>query len=103
MCHELDLSEEEIAKLLNHSTKSVTDIYIHKSLENLRRKYQKVADHLDRQILFSKPKGRERSIVTATDLLRASFYGKVSPSPDPPVSAADVALEKHVQDAYWEG
>ena len=62
-----------------------------------------MADHLDRQIVFSKPEGKEESIVTATDLLRASFYGKVSPSPDPPVSAADVALEKHVQDAYWEG
>jgi integrase len=103
VCHELDLSEEEIAKLLNHSTKSVTDIYIHKSLESLRRKYQKVADHLDRQIVFSKPEGKEENIVTATELLRASFYRKVSPIPDPPVSAADMAFEKHKEDEYWEG
>ena len=103
VCDELSLSEEEIGRLLNHSTRSVTDLYINRSLENVRTKYRKVIDFMDRQIHFKENQSADAQIITATDLLRASFYGKVSPSPDPPVSAADVALEKHVQDAYWEG
>jgi integrase len=103
VCHELHLSEEEIAKLLNHSTKSVTDLYINRSVENVREKYRKVIDYMDRQIPFDSSEDSSTRIVSATNLMRAVFYRKVSPQPDPPISNAELAYDNHIEQEYWEG
>ena len=44
VCHELDISETERGKLLNHAPKTVTPIYINQSLEKARKKYQQMVD-----------------------------------------------------------
>ncbi|MEE2785487.1 MAG: tyrosine-type recombinase/integrase [Pseudomonadota bacterium] len=103
VCHELNLSEEEIGKLLNHSSKSVTDIYINRSLENARKKYQMVADYLDRQVVSSNSTAADSYIETATNLMRAVFYKKVDPIFDPPVSEHERQSERHYENEYWEG
>ena len=103
VCHELNLSEEEIGKLLNHSSKSVTDIYINRSLENARKKYRMVADYLDRQVVFSHSTAANLWVETATNLMRAEFYKKVDPFFDPPVFEQERQSERHFENEYWEG
>jgi len=103
VCHELNLSEEEIGKLLNHSSKSVTDIYINRSLENARKKYRMVADYLDRQVVFSHSTAANLWVETATNLMRAMFYKKVDPFFDPPVFEQERQSERHFENEYWEG
>ncbi len=103
VCHELNLSEEEIGKLLNHSTNSVTDLYVNRSLSNLRTKYQSVVDHLDRQVPQPKIEGQNFYSLTATDLMRSVFYGKVAPSPDSPITEHELQEDKLREAEYWEG
>ena len=83
MCHELGISESEIGGLLNHSPKTVTPVYINQSLNHARSIYQRVADALDRTIeLEVSTDKKENQIASATEFMRAVFYGKVAPFPD---------------------
>lgn len=97
VCEELNFSEEQIGKLLNHASRSVTDTYIHRSLENVRGKYQIVTDYLDRLVgSDDNPDAR------FTNLMRSCFYGKVEPSgyiPEP----EEKLRWAHEEAAYWEG
>lgn len=104
VCHELDISEAEIGKLLNHAPKTVTPIYINQSLDKARTKYQRVVDALDRKIPFED--GSEMKLeyfLTATNFMRHSFYGKVDIEPDPPISQEELEEAKYREQEYWEG
>ena len=57
VCHELNYSRDEISGLLNHATSNVTDLYVNRSIERLRKMYQSVADYLDLQVDFPEPDG----------------------------------------------
>lgn len=104
VCHELDVSETEIGKLLNHAPKTVTPIYINQSLDKARKKYQQVVDALDRKIPFDDPESdKPEYLLTATNLMRSVFYGKVNPEPDPPTTKDELEEEKYRENEYWEG
>ena len=104
VCHELDISEIEIGKLLNHSPKTVTPIYINQSLEKARRKYQQVVNALDRMIAFDDISAEKNEyFLSATDLMRHCFYGKVAPDPDSPVMQEELEANKIRENEYWEG
>ena len=93
----LNFSEEQIGKLLNHASRSVTDTYIHRSLENVRGKYQIVTDYLDRLVGSDDNPGAR-----FTNLMRSCFYGKAEPSgyiPEP----EEKLRWAHEEAAYWEG
>jgi integrase len=104
VCAELDISETEIGKLLNHAPKTVTPVYINQSLETARRHYQKVVDELDRKIpIDDVAENKDEYFLTATDVMRDHFYGKVDLMPDAPISKHDLEMEKHTVATYWEG
>jgi integrase len=104
VCEELEISETEVGKLLNHAPKTVTPIYINRSLEAARRYYQKVVDELDRKIpIDDVAENKDEYFLTATDVMRDHFYGKVDLMPDAPVSKHDLEMEKHTVETYWEG
>ena len=104
VCHELEISETEIGKLLNHAPKTVTPIYINQSLEKARKKYQQVVDALDRKIPFDDT-NREKAeyFLTATNLMRSTFYGKASVEPDAPVTSSELQATAYKEEEYWEG
>ena len=103
VCHELDISETEIGKLLNHAPKTVTPIYINQSLDKARTKYQQVVDALDRKIPFEDESEIKREyFLTATNFMRHCFYGKVAIEPDPPVSQQELQEAKYREQEYWE-
>ena len=92
VCEELEISETEVGKLLNHAPKTVTPIYINRSLEAARRYYQKVVDELDRKIpIDDVAENKDEYFLTATDVMRDHFYGKVDLMPDAPVSTFSAA------------
>ena len=104
VCHELDVSETEIGKLLNHAPKTVTPIYINQSLDKARKKYQQVVDALDRKIPFDDPESdKPEYLLTATNLMRSVFYGKVNPEPDAPTTKDELEEEQYRANEYWEG
>ena len=104
VCHELDISETEIGKLLNHAPKTVTPIYINQSLDKARKKYQQVVDALDRKIPFDDPDSdKPEYFLTATNLMREVFYGKVKAEPDPSTTKDELEEEQHRENEYWEG
>jgi hypothetical protein len=104
VCHELDVSETEIGKLLNHAPKTVTPIYINQSLDKARKKYQQVVDALDRKIPFDDPESdKPEYLLTATNLMRSVFYGKVDPEPDPPTTKDELEEEQYRENEYWKG
>ena len=104
VCHELDISETEIGKLLNHAPKTVTPIYINQSLEKARKKYQQVVDALDRKIPFDDTnRDKPEYFLTATNLMRNTFYGKASVEPDAPVTSSELQATAYKEEEYWEG
>lgn len=104
VCHELDISETEIGKLLNHAPKTVTPIYINQSLEKARKKYQQVVDALDRKIPFDDTdRKKSEYFLTATNLMRSTFYGKASVEPDAPVTSTELQESAYREAEYWEG
>ena len=104
VCHEIGVSELEIGKLLNHSPKTVTPVYINRSIEMAREKYQQVVDALDRKIPFDDPESdKPEYLLTGTNLMRHVFYGKVDPEPDPPTTKDELAEEQYKENEYWEG
>ena len=104
VCHELDISETEIGKLLNHAPKTVTPIYINQSLDKARKKYLQVVDALDRKIPFDDPDSdKPEYFLTATNLMREVFYGKVKAEPDPSTTKDELEEEQHRENEYWEG
>ena len=104
VCHELDISETEIGKLLNHAPKTVTPIYINQSLEKARRKYQRVVDALDRKIPFDDTnRSKAEYFLTATNLMRSTFYGKAPVEPDAPVTNTELLESAYREAEYWEG
>jgi integrase len=104
VCHELDISETEIGKLLNHAPKTVTPIYINQSLEKARTKYQQVVDALDRKIPFDDTdRKKSEYFLTATNLMRSTFYGKASVEPDAPVTSSELQESAYREAEYWEG
>ena len=102
VCSELDISEQEIGKLLNHSTKSVTDLYIQRHFDSVRRKYDKVTDFLDRLVVLGEATKEEARTISGTSVMRAAFYG-AEMMPDMPVTLMEVQHEQIVEDRYWEG
>ena len=102
VCSELDISEQEIAKLLNHSTKSVTDLYIQKQFDSVRRKYDKVTDFLDRLVTLGEAKEEEPQVISGTSVMRAIFYG-AEMMPDAPVTLLHVQEEQMREERYWDG
>ena len=104
VCHELDISETDIGKLLNHAPKTVTAIYINQSMDKARKKYQRLVDALDRKIPFDDANSdKPEYLLTATDLMRSVFYGKVNPEPDPPTTKDELEEELYRENEYWEG
>lgn len=104
MCHELDISETEIGKLINHAPKTVSPIYINQSQDKARKKYQQVVNALDREISFDDPESdKPEYLLTATNLMRSVFYGKVNPEPDPPTTKDELGEEQYRENEYWEG
>lgn len=102
VCSELDISEQEIGKLLNHSTKSVTDLYIQKQFDSVRRKYDKVTDFLDRLVILGEAKEEEPQVISGTSVMRAIFYG-AEMMPDAPVTLLHVQEEQMREERYWDG
>ena len=103
VCHELNFSEEEIGQLLNHSSKTVTDLYINRSVKKVRGWYQQVTDYMDRKIVFEDVEGQGFQIKSATDLMRSTFYKKVAPSPDQPIAKQELQEDEMREAEYWEG
>ena len=104
VCHELDISETEIGKLLNHAPKTATPIYINQSLDKARKKYRQVVDALDRKIPFDDPESdKPEYLLTATNLMRSDFYGKINPEPDPLTTKNELGEEQYTENEYWEG
>ena len=103
VCHELNISEDEIGQLLNHSSKTVTDLYINRSVKKVRGWYQKIIDYMDRKIVFEDVEGQGFQIKSATDLMRSTFYKKVAPSPDQPIAKQELQEDEMREAEYWEG
>ena len=101
--HKLKISEEEIGQLLNHSSKTVTDLYINRSVKKVRGWYQQVTDYMDRKIVFEDVEGQGFQIKSATDLMRSTFYKKVAPSPDHPIAKHELQEDEMREAEYWEG
>jgi hypothetical protein len=63
-----------------------------------------VVDALDRKIPFDDPESdKPEYLLTATNLMRSVFYGKVNPEPDPPTTKDELEEEKYRENEYWEG
>jgi hypothetical protein len=73
-------------------------------LEKARRKYQQVVNALDRMIPFDDISAEKSEyFLSATDLMRHCFYGKVPPDPDSPVMQEELEANKIRENEYWEG
>ena len=103
-CHELNVSEDQIRRLLNHSSRSVTDLYISRSMQNARDIYQQVVDFLDRLVPFEATDDEKDEFhLTSTNLMRSLFFSKVEPLPDPPVSKFELNAKAIREKEYWVG
>ena len=105
VCHELNYSRDEISGLLNHATSNVTDLYVNRSIERLRKMYQSVADYLDMQVEFPEPDPDDKvssMVDCATGVMRYNFYnaGDIYPYF---TSKAEKEREQYYEDTYWEG
>ena len=77
ICDELGIAVTDIAKLLNHSKREVTDNYIVRSLENQRDSYNKVIDELEGSLRIAWGKGKESySTYGVKNAFRYLFYGQ---------------------------
>jgi integrase len=103
ICDELNLSKDEISTFLNHATKSVTDTYVHRSIENRRPKYNRVVDYLDLTMKTEHQTGEKNQVMSATSVMRAIFYGKVNIEPAEFYSEHETEANRRDYEAYWEG
>ena len=77
ICDELGIAVTDIAKLLNHSKREVTDNYIIRSLENQRDSYNKVIDELEGSLRIAWGIGKESySTYGVKNAFRYLFYGQ---------------------------
>jgi hypothetical protein len=105
VCHELNYSRDEISGLLNHATSNVTDLYVNRSIERLRKMYQSVADYLDMQVEFPEPNPDDKvssMVDCATGVMRTFFYNTGSMVPYL-TSKEEKEREQYDKDTYWEG
>ena len=105
VCHELNYSRDEISGLLNHATSNVTDLYVNRSIERLRKMYQSVADYLDMQVEFAEPDPDDKvssMVDCATGVMRYNFY-KVGGIDPYLTSKAEKERKQYYEDNYWEG
>ena len=73
-------------------------------MDKARKKYQRLVDALDRKIPFDDANSdKPEYLLTATDLMRSVFYGKVNPEPDPPTTKDELEEELYRENEYWEG
>tara|TARA_B100000749_G_scaffold39825_1_gene27255 strand:- start:291 stop:752 length:462 start_codon:yes stop_codon:yes gene_type:complete len=105
VCHELNYSRDEISGLLNHATSNVTDLYVNRSIERLRKMYQSVADYLDLQVDFPEPDPDDKvssMVDCATGVMRHNVYN-VGGIDAQLTSKEEKEREQYYEDTYWEG
>jgi integrase len=105
VCHQLNYSRDEISGLLNHATSNVTDLYVNRSIERLRKMYQSVVDYLDMEVEFAEPDPDDKvssMVDCATGVMRYNFY-KVGGIDHYLTSKAEKERKQYYEDTYWEG
>ena len=105
VCEQLDYSIADISRLLNHASPNVTDRYVNRSIDRVRKMYQDVADYLDQQVDFPEPDPDDKvssMVECATGVMRYNFYnaGDIYPYF---TSKAEKEREQYYEDTYWEG
>jgi len=76
ICNELGIAVTDIAKLLNHAKREVTDNYIVRSLENQRDSYNKVIEEIENSLRITWKLGEEEEHSTfgVKNAFRYMFY-----------------------------